>query len=63
MNKNEVPPNISERFTERWVLLHAYQEFLDLYHLQVNGNLVPPLHVLANAEVVEIVTYNVLYIR
>ncbi|KAK1428156.1 hypothetical protein QVD17_16984 [Tagetes erecta] len=25
---------------------------------KVNGNLVPPLHVLANAEVVEIVTYN-----
>ncbi|MFS8014253.1 putative relA, TGS domain-containing protein [Helianthus anomalus] len=26
---------------------------------EVNGNIVPPLHVLANAEVVEIVTYNV----
>nr|XP_043635587.1 putative GTP diphosphokinase RSH1, chloroplastic isoform X2 [Erigeron canadensis] len=27
---------------------------------KVNGNIVPPLHVLANAEVVEIVTYNAL---
>lgn len=27
--------------------------------LQVNGNLVSPMHVLANAEVVEIVTYDV----
>lgn len=27
--------------------------------LQVNGNLVSPLHVLANAEVVEIIVYNV----
>lgn len=27
--------------------------------LQVNGNLVSPTHVLANAEVVEIITYNV----
>lgn len=26
---------------------------------QVNGNLVSPMHVLANAEVVEIITYNV----
>lgn len=26
---------------------------------QVNGNLVSPTHVLANAEVVEIITYNV----
>lgn len=30
-----------------------------ILYLQVNGNIVPPLHVLANAEVVEIVTYNV----
>lgn len=29
--------------------------------LQVNGNLVSPMHVLANAEVVEIITYNVSY--
>lgn len=27
--------------------------------MQVNGNLVSPTHVLANAEVVEIITYNV----
>jgi (p)ppGpp synthase/HD superfamily hydrolase len=27
--------------------------------LQVNGNLVSPIHVLANAEVVEIITYDV----
>jgi len=27
--------------------------------MQVNGNLVSPAHVLANAEVVEIITYNV----
>jgi hypothetical protein len=27
--------------------------------MQVNGNLVSPMHVLANAEVVEIITYNV----
>ncbi|RWW30344.1 hypothetical protein GW17_00005089 [Ensete ventricosum] len=26
---------------------------------QVNGNLVSPMHILANAEVVEIITYNV----
>ncbi|KAK9067706.1 hypothetical protein SSX86_011817 [Deinandra increscens subsp. villosa] len=31
-----------------------------VYYPQVNGNIVPPLHVLANAEVVEIVTYNAL---
>lgn len=30
-----------------------------VFYLQVNGNLVSPMHVLANAEVVEIVTYNV----
>ncbi|KAI3792262.1 hypothetical protein L2E82_06137 [Cichorium intybus] len=29
-------------------------------YLEANGNIVPPLHVLANAEVVEIVTYNAL---
>lgn len=28
---------------------------------QVNGNLVSPMHVLVNAEVVEIITYNVSY--
>lgn len=27
--------------------------------LQVNGNLVSPMHALVNAEVVEIITYNV----
>lgn len=30
-----------------------------IFFLQVNGNLVSPTHILANAEVVEIITYNV----
>lgn len=29
------------------------------FFLQVNGNLVSPMHVLENAEVVEIITYSV----
>lgn len=29
------------------------------FFFQVNGNLVSPMHVLANAEVVEIITYSV----
>lgn len=37
----------------------SFQVFL---FLQVNGNLVTPLHVLANAEVVEVITYNVSFI-
>lgn len=35
------------------------QFIVNFLYLQVNGNLVSPSHVLANAEVVEIITYNV----
>lgn len=49
---------------DRWTML-VFLDRLDLnlscvtLALQVNGNLVSPMHVLANAEVVEIITYNV----
>lgn len=49
---------------DRWTM-PVFLDRLDLIFscvisaLQVNGNLVSPMHVLANAEVVEIITYNV----
>ncbi|KAF5762815.1 putative GTP diphosphokinase [Helianthus annuus] len=46
------------------VIDYAYMIHTDIGNsmvaAKVNGNIVPPLHVLANAEVVEIVTYNAL---
>ncbi|KVH94525.1 Beta-grasp domain-containing protein [Cynara cardunculus var. scolymus] len=42
------------------VIDYAYMIHTDIGNSMVNGNIVPPLHVLANAEVVEIVTYNAL---
>ena len=50
-------------FEEKWLYI-VKDEFHYCLHnsyalLQVNGNLVSPIHVLANAEVVEIITYDV----
>lgn len=46
-------------FMGKGFILDKQSIIASLVLLQVNGNLVPPLHVLANAEVVEIITYNV----
>ncbi|KAH1108507.1 hypothetical protein J1N35_012275 [Gossypium stocksii] len=42
------------------VFYYAYMIHTDIGNKMVNGNLVSPTHVLANAEVVEIITYNAL---